>query len=242
MKILIVNDDGILAQGLLHLALWAKKHGEVTVCAPKYEQSGKSHAINFIEPFEIKRVDLADGIEAYSVDSTPADCTRFGIIGLNRQYDIVLSGINWGVNMSGDIVYSGTVGAIFEAEHLSHKAIALSIAKETPLPPEPVLDSIFEYVRDNKLLDYSNLYNVNIPTAPRGIKITRQGDAYFKDEFFKLDGDFYMQRGHAIPETNKDDETYDTIAFEHGFVSVTPMTLERTNTAAFNKLFKEKAQ
>ena len=236
MRILIVNDDGIEARGLLHLALWAQKHGEVTVCAPKHEQSGKSHAINFIDPFEIKRVDLAPGIEAYSVDSTPADCTRFGIIGLGKEYDLVLSGINNGVNMSGDVVYSGTVGAIFEAEHLSHRAIALSIAKETPLPPETVLDSIFEFVKENKLFDHSNLYNVNIPTAPRGIRITRQGNAYFKDEFFKLEGDLYMQRGHAIPETNKDDESYDTIAFEHGLVSVTPMTMERTRLDAYAKL------
>ena len=236
MKILIVNDDGISAPGLLHLALWANKYGEVTVCAPKQEQSGKSHAINFIDPFEIKRVDLADGIEAYSVDSTPADCTRFGIIGLGKEYDLVLSGINYGVNMSGDIVYSGTVGAIFEAEHLSHRAIALSIAKETPLPPEAVLDNILDFVNNNRLFEYSNLYNINIPTAPRGIKITRQGNAYFKDEFFKMSGDTYIQRGHAIPETNKDDESYDTVAFDHGFVSVTPMTLERTHTDAFNRL------
>ena len=236
MRILIVNDDGISADGILHLARWARKYGEVTVCAPKYEQSGKSHAINFIDPFEIKKVPFADGIEAYSVDSTPADCTRFGIVGLERTYDLVLSGINYGINMSGDVVYSGTVGAIFEAEHLSHRAIALSIAKGEPLPTDTVLDGIFDFIKENKLFDYSNLYNINIPTAPRGIKITRQGNAYFKDEFFKIDGDLYIQRGHSVPETNKDDESYDTIAFEHGFISVTPMTMERTNTEAFLKL------
>ena len=236
MRILIVNDDGIDAVGLRHLAAYAKKHGEVTVCAPKKEQSGKSHAINFIEPFEIKRVDFEDGIEAYSVDSTPADCTRFGIIGLGREYDIVLSGINYGVNMSGDIVYSGTVGAIFEAEHLSHRAIAISIAKEAPLPSYEVLDTIFDFVNSNNLFEHSMLYNINVPHTPCGIKITRQGDAYFKDEFFKLDGDTYIQRGHAVPETNKNDTSYDSVAFEKGLISVTPMTLERTNLEAYKNL------
>ena len=236
MKILIVNDDGIDAPGLLHLARWAKRYGEVTVCAPKHEQSGKSHAINFITPFEVKRVELEEGVTAYSVDSTPADCTRFGIVGLRADYDLVLSGINFGVNMSGDIVYSGTVGAIFEAEHSAHRAIALSIAKEDSLPSFEVLDSIFDYVNENRLFDYSALYNINIPESPRGILITRQGDAYFSDEFFRLEGDMYIQRGHAVPETTPSDLSLDTVAFREGYISVTPMTLSRTNSEAYTRL------
>ena len=241
MRILIVNDDGIDAVGIRYLADWAKRYGEVTVCAPKHEQSGKSHAINFITPFEIKKVDLTDGVTAYSVDSTPADCTRFGIIGLGVEYDLVLSGINYGINMSGDIVYSGTVGAIFEAEHAHHRAIALSIAKEDPLPSFETLDSIFRFITDNNLFDFSMLYNVNIPKDPVGIKITKQGDAYFSDEFFKLEGDMYIQRGHSVPETAPDDLSLDTVAFRKGYVSVTPMTLSRTNTEAFNQLMRNKS-
>lgn len=236
MKFLIVNDDGIDAVGIRHLAEWAKRYGEVTVSAPKHEQSGKSHAINFMTPFEIKKVDLTDGVVAYSVDSTPADCTRFGIIGLKTEYDLVLSGINYGVNMSGDIVYSGTVGAIFEAEHSNHRAIALSIAKEDELPDFDTLDKIFEYVKSENLFNYSALYNINIPESPKGIKITKQGDAYFSDEFFALDGDMYYQRGHAIPETDPNDMTLDTVAFRNGYISITPMTLSRTDSEAYKKL------
>ncbi|MBQ7363041.1 MAG: 5'/3'-nucleotidase SurE [Clostridia bacterium] len=243
MKILIVNDDGIDAPGILHLAKWAKRFADVTVCAPRVEQSGRSHAINFIEPFEIKHVELCEGVDAYSVDSTPADCTRFGIIGLGRSYDLVLSGINYGVNMSGDIVYSGTVGAIFEAESRGHRAAALSIAKEDPLPEFSVLDSIFEFINKNRLFDASNLYNVNIPPSPKGIKITRQGDAYFSDEFFpieagKKNGDdgIYIQRGHAVPDTVPEDLTRDTVAFANGYISVTPMTSCRTDARAFQAL------
>ena len=240
MRILIANDDGIFAPGIRHLAEWAVRHGEVTVCGPRVEQSGKSHAIDFIEPFEIKRVDIGVDCEAYSVDSTPADCVRFGIIGLGRKYDVVLSGINYGVNMSGDIVYSGTMGAIFEAEHAGHKGIALSIAKDDALPSFEVLDSILEYINSNDLFAFSPLYNVNIPTNPVGTRITRQGDAYFSDEFFKLDGDTYIQRGHAVPETTPDDMTLDTVAFREGYISITPMTIDRTNREAFKLLTEKK--
>jgi len=243
MRVLIVNDDGISSRGILHLANWAKRFAEVTVCAPRREQSGKSHAINFIDPFEIVRVELTDGVTAYSVDSTPADCTRFGIIGLGREYDLVLSGINCGVNMSGDIVYSGTAGAIFEAEHSNHSAIALSVAKGEPLPDFSVLDGIWDFFEENRLFDCSRLYNVNIPTNPRGIKITRQGDAYFSDEFFpteagKKNGDdgIYIQRGRAVQDTEPEDLTRDTVAFANGYISITPMTICRTNLPAFEKL------
>ena len=103
MRILITNDDGIFSHGIRLLAEWAVKLGEVTVVAPKNEQSGKSHAINFTEPIEINKVELMAGVEAYSCDSTPADCVRYGIVGLGRSYDLVLSGINRGYNLGDDI-------------------------------------------------------------------------------------------------------------------------------------------
>ena len=102
MRILLTNDDGIDAPGLRALADWASTIGDVTVSAPKVQQSGKSHAINIYTPFEIKKTDY-DGVdEAYSVDSTPADCVRWGTIGLKRQYDLIMSGVNKGLNMGED--------------------------------------------------------------------------------------------------------------------------------------------
>ena len=98
MRILITNDDGIASVALSALAAWASRLGEVTVIAPRVEQSGKSHAIDFHRPLEIKQVPLLDGIEAWSVDSTPADCVRFGVLGLKKRYDLVLSGVNHGYN------------------------------------------------------------------------------------------------------------------------------------------------
>ena len=112
MRILIVNDDGIRASQMLPRARWAKKLGTVTVVAPKVEQSGKSQGIELHEPFEVKAVELEEGIEAYAVDSTPADCIRYAVLGLGRTFDLVISGINRGFNMGTDIMYSGTAGAV----------------------------------------------------------------------------------------------------------------------------------
>ena len=238
MRFLIVNDDGIGAEGIKLLAEWAKQYGEVTVVAPKVEQSGKSHAIDFINPLEIKRVDFMPDVEAWSVASMPADCVRFGVFGLHRQYDLVLSGINRGVNMSGDIIYSGTMGAIFEAGNQRHRGIAFSTTPENLEGAAKYLDEVYNYIIENNLFEYSNLYNVNIPAEVKGIRITKQGDAYFSDAFYQIDENTYTQHGEMIADTNPEDKTRDTNAFAEGYISITPMTKERTDLVAFDKLKK----
>ena len=236
MRFLIVNDDGINAEGIKLLAKWAMQYGEVTVVAPKYEQSGKSHAIDFINPLEIKRVDFIEGVEAWSMESTPADCVRFGIFGLHRQYDLVLSGINRGVNMSGDIIYSGTMGAIFEAGNQNHKGIAFSTTPENLEGAAKYLDEAYNYIIKNNLFEYSNLYNVNIPEVVKGIKITKQGDAFYSDAFHQVNETTYTQYGEMIADTCPEDMDRDTNAFHSGLISVTPMTKERTDLPAFKQL------
>ena len=236
MRFLIVNDDGIEALGIKLLAQWAKQYGEVTVVAPKVEQSGKSHAIDVINPIEIKRVDFMEGVEAWSMASTPADCVRFAVFGLHRQYDMVLSGINRGANMSGDIIYSGTMGAIFEAGNQHHRGIAFSTTPNNLEGAAKYLDEAYNYIINNNLFNYSDLYNVNIPEEVKGIKITKQGDGYFSDAFHQIDETTYTQYGELIADTCPDDITRDTVAFGQGFISVTPMTKERTDLVAFEKL------
>ena len=131
MKILLTNDDGIDAEGLRVVADWAKNLGHVTVCAPKVQQSGKSHAINIYTPFEIKKVDYEGADEAYAVDSSPADCVRFGTIGLGRHYDLVLSGVNKGLNMGEDIMYSGTAGAITISVPNGYELVSVKVSTKT---------------------------------------------------------------------------------------------------------------
>ena len=118
MRILITNDDSITSPILPGLIRWAKTKGDVTVVVPKVEQSGKSQAIEFYHAVEVKEVNLAPDLKVWAMNSTPADCVRFGVLGLHQTYDLVLSGINRGLNVGHDIVYSGTVGAIYEASRL----------------------------------------------------------------------------------------------------------------------------
>lgn len=236
MRILITNDDGVFAPGIKLLAEWAKTIGEVTVVAPKHEQSGMSHAINFTEPMEIKEVELMDGVLAYSCDSTPADCVRFGIMGLGKTYDLVLSGINRGVNLGIDVIYSGTVAATFEAAYWNHNALALSTYPDSAEEAAAQLDCIYNYIKERKLFDCGKIYNVNIPKVSRGIKITKQGSMYFSDEFKPLGNNMYLQTGERIDDEMPLDLTRDTVAIEAGYVTITPLTLSRLNKEAFEKL------
>ena len=235
MKILIANDDGIQNKGIRLLAEWAKKLGEVTVVAPKVEQSGKSHAIDFITPVEIKKVDLLDGVEAYSMSSTPADCVRFGVLGLGKKFDLVLSGINCGVNLGADLVYSGTVGAIFEAARMHIPAIAFSAFPDGQEIAVKYLDEVYDYIKKKELFKECPLFNVNIPNESKGIRMTYQGSPYFSDRFIHRDGDIYVQEGEPIPDVCPEDMDRDTVALVNGYISVTPLLATRTDMGVFEK-------
>ena len=236
MKILITNDDGVFAPGIDALVKWAKRLGEVTVVAPKVEQSGKSHSIEFTKPVEIRPVELWDGVRAYAMDSTPADCVRFGICGLGESYDLVLSGINRGVNLGADLVYSGTVAAVFEAGRLGHRALALSTYPSTLREAAAQLDAVWHYIEENRLLEINPLYNVNVPAEPKGTCITKQGSTYFSDVFEEVEKNMFLQTGKQIDDEHPEDETLDTVMTEKGYITITPLLTTRTNLTAFETL------
>lgn len=240
MKILITNDDGIDALGIRLLAAWAKKLGDVTVVAPKIEQSAKSHAIEIVKKIEIKKVPFMDGVEAYAVDSTPADCVRFGVLGLGETYDLVLSGINRGVNVGADIVYSGTIAATFEAVRLGMPAIALSAFPDDQENAVKHLDAVYAYITENRLFEENPLYNVNIPYQVQGIRMTEQGSFYFSDRFIKIEDeeDMYIQDGEPIPDEFPNDLNRDTVAIVSDYISITPLLATRTNMRVFEKFKK----
>ncbi len=235
MKILITNDDGVDALGLRLLVEWAKKLGEVTVVAPKNGQSNKSHAIELSKSIEIKRVAYTQDVRAYAVDSTPADCVRFGILGLQEKYDLLFSGINKGVNVGDDIVYSGTVGAAFEGAKLGVRAVAFSAFDDGVAPSARHLDEAYGYLLKGDLLSKAVAYNINIPTSPKGIKLTRQGSSYYRDGFVRIEGDLYRQEGVIIPDAHPSDKDRDTVALLEGFITVMPLTVDRTDRSVFEE-------
>lgn len=235
MRILIVNDDGVNASQLVPLIRYCQVLGEVTTVVPKFEQSGKSHALELHQPYEIKQVALEPGITVYTVDSTPADCVRYAVLGLKEQYDLVVSGINRGLNLGRDIMYSGTVGAVSEAVSLGLKAIALSTSVPNYGSAVEALPGIFAYIRKHGLLETHDLYNINIPAEPKGIRITRQGGHYFSDDFIHLGDDMYKVSGKCVYQ-DSNDLTLDSDAVSAGYISIMPLNIDRTDMYVFQKL------
>ena len=235
MRILITNDDGIRGEGLLHLVNWAKKLGEVVVAAPKVEQSAKSHTIEIHKSFEAKKVEYLPGVTAYAVDSSPADCIRLLALGLHEQFDLVLSGINKGLNLGTDILYSGTVAAVFEAAALGMKAIAVSTEPKAISTAWEELDRIWEFFCRHDLLQKHSIYNVNIPRNAGAIRITRQGGPYYSDDFLPEENDMYRPQGKPVYAPSNDCLDTDTVLTRKE-ISVMPLTIQRVDMAAYEAL------
>lgn len=235
MKILITNDDGSGAAQLLPLIRWCRRFADVTTIVPKTEQSAKSHSIEIHKAFEAKQISLADDVNIWTVDSTPADCVRFACTGLNLSFDLVISGVNRGLNLGHDIMYSGTFAAACEAVNNGMQAIALSTSIPNYDHATDHLDEVFAFLNSNKLLEHNTLYNINIPPNPKGIRITRQGGPYFAEDFRAMGDNMYYPVGKPILQDSTD-LTLDTVAYRNGFISISPMTTDRTNLAVFHTL------
>ena len=138
--------------------------------------------------------------------------------------------------MGKDIIYSGTVGAIFESYGQGVKAMAFSTDYTSFDTAVENLDKVYDYIIENKLFELCDLYNVNIPTEVKGtIRITRQGKACYSDRFVLVDNDMYKQTGEFIPECCNDPDL-DTNAIKNGDISICPMTTERCDLEVFRKL------
>ncbi len=177
MRILLVNDDGIRSVGLGLLArALAEKH-TVTVVAPDDQRSAASHSLTLRDELSARKEDM-DGIEAWAVDGTPADCTRLALDVFCPEAELVISGPNVGLNVAFDILYSGTVGAALEAAMHGKKAIALSA------PPQAKEEEVIRvFLRLLEQLDpardIERLLNINIPNLPldeiKGVRWVPQG-------------------------------------------------------------------
>ena len=239
MRILITNDDGIQAPQMLPLARWARKRGEVTVVAPKVEQSGKSHGIDLHNPFEVKEFPMGEGISAWSVDSTPADCIRYAVFGMKQTYDLVISGINRGLNIGRDTMYSGTVSAVFEAGNLGINAMAVSTSPEYYKDAAKEMDKIWDFVVKNDLFSKNDMWNINIPTGGSDeFRFTRQGGNFFSDRFRPEPDNMYFPCGIEVFEACGSKEFDTDAVLVDGVISVQPITLDRTNLELFKELTK----
>ncbi len=235
MKILLTNDDGIDAEGLKHLVNWAKTLGEVCVFAPKTQQSAKSRSIQIHNPYEVARSDLFEGIEAYSVDSTPADCVRVAILGMKKKFDLVISGVNNGPNLGADIHYSGTVAACFEAAETGVKAMAVSAAFHSFGNAVKNLGRVYGEIMRRGMFGFADIVNVNFPEEGDEILVTRMGPAIYSDDFEFLPDGTVKPRLVCLYNGTQDLEL-DTDATMTGHISVTPLRNDLTDSAAFERL------
>lgn len=230
MRILIANDDGIYSPGILALAEVASEFGEVRIVAPDVEQSSMGHAITASRPLSYRRTKIGD-FEAYRVNGTPADCVALGIFKWEEKMDVVLSGINLGVNLGNSTWHSGTLAAAKQAALFGFRGIAFS----TPVTrDEPDFTTIKPYVKKSLelLLPQTDLtlLNVNIPVEAKGIRWTRQSVRHYDGKI--VAGKDPMGRDHywftVIPVEETQEDT-DRFAMESGYVSITPLRLDLTN-------------
>lgn len=230
MRILVSNDDGVFSPGILALAKVAQEFGQTRVVAPDVEQSAMSHAITVRRPLHYTKTVLEDGIEAYRVDGTPADCVALGTHHWD-EVDLVLTGINLGHNLGHNIWHSGTVAAAKQAAFLRIPAIAFSARySDTLTDYSKLAPFIRDVITDMLETPETLLLNVNFPDDPIGVMWTRQSVRQY--EGYVIPGEDPMGRTHywfAEEPRERIEEGTDRWAVEHDYVSVTPLRLDLTD-------------
>lgn len=249
MHILVTNDDGVNAPGLLALAQALRPLGTVTVLAPDHNWSASGHVKTLERPLRVKDALLADGSRALATDGAPSDCVALAVLGLLPSLpDLVVAGINGGPNLGHDLTYSGTVTAAMEGAISGLPAIAVSL--DVPPLLEGALDysaaaAVARSVTANVIqhgLPAGTLLSVNVPYLPldkiRGYQITRQGLRIYRDALVARADPrgrpYYWIGGEApggVPEAGTDFG-----ALHEGYVSITPVQLDLTAHALLESL------
>ncbi|MEM8890898.1 MAG: 5'/3'-nucleotidase SurE [Bacteroidota bacterium] len=236
--ILISNDDGILAPGILNLAEVASELGDISIVAPDSAQSGMGHAITIGRPLRVYKEELPGGLEGYAINGTPADCVKLatGVL-LDRAPDLIISGINHGANTSVSTIYSGTLSAAREGAIQEIPSIGFSLCNfqhEADMSAAKAIAKIVIREALEQQMPAGQCLNVNIPDLPldklKGIKITRQAEGRWTEGFDERVDPFgrkyYWMTGEFVL-TDKNNGT-DIHAIEDGYVSVTPINRDMT--------------
>ncbi|MBF0479795.1 MAG: 5'/3'-nucleotidase SurE [Candidatus Omnitrophica bacterium] len=239
MRILLTNDDGINAEGILALYKTLKPLGDVTIVAPDSERSSVGHGITLSYPIWYKKVYKNNKLFGYGISGTPADCVKFGVDVLMKKQkpDIVISGINWGCNDGCSVFYSGTVAGAREGALMGIPAIAISL--------DTFLAYDFSYAAQcgahlvkifkKQSMPKGTFLNVNVPAINtkkiKGYQITKQGTTPIHGLFEKrVDPhlrDYFWMSGKT-PE-RKNDNSFDTYALNNGYITVTPIHCDSTD-------------
>jgi 5'-nucleotidase len=241
MHILVTNDDGITAPGLLALAQAMTSLGRVTILAPDRNWSASGHAKTMDRPMRVKEMDVLDGVPAFATDGAPSDCVALAVLGvLGEKFDLVVSGINPNANLGHDVTYSGTVTAAMEAVIWGLPGFAVSVNGPGHSPSRIDFSTAARAARHiihtvtRRGAPQNIIFNINVPYLSeqeiKGYMITRQGLRVYLDKLVSRQdprGRPYYWIGGEEP-TGVPDEGTDFGALSQGYVSITPLHLDMT--------------
>lgn len=242
MNLLITNDDGIYSPGIASLARVASNFGTVRVVAPDVEQSSMGHAITASRPLAYKKspVNFDHNIEAIRVNGTPADCVALGLH-LWKETEVILSGINLGLNVGNSMWHSGTLAGAKQAVLFGVKGIALSTPAGNTEPDFPALETHVMETLALLLQDKTvNLTNVNFPQHPKGIKYTRQAVQQY--DGVVVPGKDPRGKNHywfTIMPLDPAEEGTDRWAVDNAYTSITPLRLDLTHERELIRLMNQ---
>ena len=238
MKILVTNDDGIFAEGLKALVNELKSLADVIVVAPDRELHGMGASISLHEPVRVKEMKpIVDGVESYAVEGTPADCVILSLSKLAKdKIDLVVSGVNRGLNLGDDVIISGTVGAALQGYVHGLPSIAVS----TPLSDNPYFEDAARFAGlvvkkfESGEIKTNACLNLNLPELPRaeimGVRLTYPASRNHTDT---VEERYESKRRHywfVRQRVNKPtDEKTDTWAIEKGYISISPIFVTPAN-------------
>ncbi len=252
MKILISNDDGILANGIRALAEALSLKHEVYIVAPDRERSAAGHSLTLHTPLRVEEVDAKYGTKrCWMTTGTPGDCVKIAlnaILSEEEMPDLVISGINHGPNLGADILYSGTVSCAMEGAMLGFPSIATSLAsmrnEYEDFKVSAACIAAFVDKLDPTIIPAKTILNINVPGLDLedigGIAITELGKRMFTDDYEKRVDPrgkvYYWMAGELINEP--EDANTDISAVRSNKISVTPITFDMTNVEVMNQLNK----
>ncbi len=240
-KILLVNDDGIESQGLRCLAQLLKSRYQVAVAAPDNQRSAASHSLTLGGRLAVRDVDLGEGISAWAVSGTPADCTRLALDVLCKDAELVISGPNVGLNVAFDTLYSGTVGAALEGA--MHRIPAIAVSAPPHAEEQEVIKiflKLFEQMNPEE--DIRHLLNINIPALPleqiKGVRWVPQGLYHQWEDHYRAgepetDRNVYQVHGEEVPVA--EEITDDSSAVLNGYIALTPLSFNLTDREGFRE-------
>ncbi|HID32775.1 MAG TPA: 5'/3'-nucleotidase SurE [bacterium (Candidatus Stahlbacteria)] len=233
MRILLTNDDGIGAKGILNARDGLKEIGEVWVVAPDQDKSGVSHSLTLRQPLRVEEKDD----RTFVVSGTPTDCVLLAYHHfIKGGIDLVIAGVNHGYNMGYDVFYSGTVAAALQGGILGIRSMAVS--SEDIESAVSHLNGLVEQIMD--MGDENVVLNINVPRQPRGLRITRLGKRIYQDEVIKKETEcrvgYYVIDGTLSFELGSDT---DFEAIEHGLISITPLNLDLTDHKVYEEMKRQ---